>query len=31
MAYSGYLDFRVTDRPLVERVEPFVQFGITRF
>ncbi len=31
MEYSGYLDFWFTDRPLVERVEPFVELGITRF
>jgi hydroxypyruvate isomerase len=31
MEYTGYLDFWFTDRPIVERIEPFVQLGITRF
>jgi len=31
MEYTGYLDFWFTDRPIVERIEPFVALGITRF
>lgn len=31
MEFTGYLDFWFTDRPLLERVEPFVQLGIRRF
>jgi len=31
MEFTGYLDFWFTDRPLIERVEPFVQLGIRRF
>ena len=31
MFYTGYLDFWFTDRPLVERVTPFVALGIRRF
>ncbi len=31
MEYTGYLDFWFTDRPMVERVEAFVELGITRF
>ena len=31
MEYTGYLDFWFTDRPIVERVEAFVELGITRF
>ena len=31
MEYTGYLDFWFTDRPIVERVEPFVNLGIRRF
>lgn len=31
MEYTGYLDFWFTDRPIVERVAPFVELGITRF
>ncbi len=31
MEYSGYLDFWFTDRPIVARVEPFVDLGIKRF
>jgi hydroxypyruvate isomerase len=31
MEYTGYLDFWFTDRPIVERIEPFVKLGITRF
>ena len=30
MEYTGYLDFWFTDRPIVERVEAFVELGITR-
>jgi hydroxypyruvate isomerase len=30
MEFTGYLDFWFTDRPLVERVEPFSQLGIKR-
>ena len=28
MEYTGYLDFWFTDRPIVERVAPFVELGI---
>ncbi len=31
MFYTGYLDFWFTDRPLVERVAPFVALGIRDF
>ena len=31
MELTGYLDFWFTDRPLIERVEPFVRLGIKRF
>lgn len=31
MEYTGYLDFWFTDRPIVERVAPFVELGIKRF
>lgn len=31
MEFTGYLDFWFTDRPLIERVEPFVQLGVRRF
>jgi hydroxypyruvate isomerase len=31
MEYTGYLDFWFTDRPMVERIEPFVALGIKRF
>lgn len=31
MEYTGYLDFWFTDRPIVERIAPFVELGITRF
>jgi hydroxypyruvate isomerase len=31
MEYTGYLDFWFTDRPIVERVAPLVELGITRF
>jgi hydroxypyruvate isomerase len=31
MEYTGYLDFWFTDRPIVERVEPFVALGLKRF
>lgn len=31
MEYTGYLDFWFTDRPIVERVAPFVALGIKRF
>ena len=31
MEYTGYLDFWFTDRPIVERVAPFVDLGIRRF
>ena len=31
MFYTGYLDFWFTDRPLVERVEPFVALGVRDF
>jgi len=31
MFYTGYLDFWFTDRPLVERIAPFVGLGIRRF
>lgn len=31
MEYTGYLDFWFTDRPMVERVEAFVNLGIRRF
>jgi len=31
MFYTGYLDFWFRDRPLVERVEPFVALGIRQF
>ena len=31
MFYTGYLDFWFNDRPLVERVEPFVALGIRHF
>ena len=31
MFYTGYLDFWFTDRPLVERIEPFVALGIRHF
>jgi hydroxypyruvate isomerase len=31
MDFTGYLDFWFTDRPLVERVAPFVELGVKRF
>jgi hydroxypyruvate isomerase len=31
MIYTGYLDFWFTDLPIVQRIEKFVQLGITRF
>lgn len=31
MHYTGYLDFWFTDRPLLERVEPFAALGIRHF
>lgn len=31
MEYTGYLDFWFSDRPIAERVEAFVELGITRF
>jgi hydroxypyruvate isomerase len=31
MEYTGYLDFWFTDRPIEQRVEAFVELGITRF
>ncbi len=31
MEYTGYLDFWFTDRPIVERVAPFVELGLKRF
>ncbi len=31
MFYTGYLDFWFTDRPLVERVQPFVALGVRDF
>lgn len=31
MDYTGYLDFWFTDRPLVERVAPFVELGLKQF
>lgn len=31
MFYTGYLDFWFTDRPLVERVAPFVALGVRHF
>lgn len=31
MHYTGYLDFWFRDRPLVERVEPFITLGIRYF
>lgn len=31
MEFTGYLDFWFTDRPLLERIEPFVQLGVRRF
>jgi hydroxypyruvate isomerase len=30
MEFTGYLDFWFTDRPLIERVEPFVRLGVRR-
>ena len=30
MEFTGYLDFWFTDRPLIERVEPFAQLGVKR-
>ena len=31
MHYTGYLDFWFTDRPLVERIAPFVALEVTQF
>lgn len=31
MEFTGYLDFWFTDRPLIERVEPFMDLGIKRY
>jgi hydroxypyruvate isomerase len=31
MFYTGYLDFWFADRPLIERVQPFVALGIRHF
>jgi len=30
MEFTGYLDFWFTDRPLIERVEPFAKLGVKR-
>jgi hydroxypyruvate isomerase len=30
MEFTGYLDFWFTDRPLIERIEPFARMGIKR-
>lgn len=29
MHYTGYLDFWFTDRPIIERIVPFVELGVT--
>lgn len=31
MEYTGYLDFWFTDRPIVERIAPFVRLGLRQF
>ena len=31
MHYTGYLDFWFTDRPLLERVQPFTELGVRHF
>jgi len=31
MEYTGYLDFWFTNRPIVERIAPFVALGIRQF